>query len=304
MLPYLDTPSHLTLFYEVKADLSEEDVQHLSEARIKFIQPGIEALATSTLKLMKKGTNAFQNLRLLRNCVMYDVYPIWNLLIGFPGEEEDVYKKYVHDMPLLTHLPPPSGVFPVRFDRFSPYFTQPEQYALDLHPCDYYEMIFPFGEETLKNLAYYFVDNNFGAAYVLNTIRWLDKLRNEFNMWWKLWHAREVAELHPQLFFKEGKDCMMIYDSRSGRAVEYQISPTTKLVLEYLAEPRRLSDLSKLDLASHFDLDEEIATLTSHGLIFEEDKRFISLVLPQEPPSMSVNAVNVYQVKKKTTNSN
>ncbi|HET7287218.1 MAG TPA: RiPP maturation radical SAM C-methyltransferase, partial [Pyrinomonadaceae bacterium] len=80
VLPHLKTPDNVAMFYEVKADLSESDVQTLAKARVRFIQPGIESLATSTLKLMKKGTSAFRNLALLKFCAMYDIEPIWNLL--------------------------------------------------------------------------------------------------------------------------------------------------------------------------------------------------------------------------------
>ncbi len=119
VLPHLKTPENVSLFYEVKADLSESDVQTLAKARVKIIQPGIESLATSTLKLMKKGTSAFRNLALLKFCAMYGIEPGWNLLIGFPGEGADVYRKYIDDLPLFTHLFPPTGAYPVRFDRYS-----------------------------------------------------------------------------------------------------------------------------------------------------------------------------------------
>jgi hypothetical protein len=120
VLPFVDTPPTMELFYEVKADLSEEDFRVLAKARVLSIQPGIEALNTSTLKWMRKGTSVFQNLQFLINSVRYGIYPAWNLLIGFPGEELEVYEKYLEDMPLLYHLTPPGGVHPVRFDRFSP----------------------------------------------------------------------------------------------------------------------------------------------------------------------------------------
>lgn len=53
----------MSMFYEVKADLSEADMEVLAKTGVKFIQPGIESLATSTLKLMKKGTSAFRKRR-------------------------------------------------------------------------------------------------------------------------------------------------------------------------------------------------------------------------------------------------
>src|SRR5262249_27521165 len=142
VLPQLETPKNVTLFYEVKADLKEREMAVMAQARVLHIQPGIEALSTTTLKLMRKGTTSFQNLKFLKHCLRYSVKAFWNLLVGFPGEPEEVYKKYYDDLPLLLHLQPPSGAFPVRFDRFSPYYTRAQEYGLKLNPCEFYEMIY------------------------------------------------------------------------------------------------------------------------------------------------------------------
>ena len=64
-------------------------------------------------------------------------------LVGFPGETEQVFRKYVDDLPLFVHLQPPSGVYPVRFDRYSPYFNKAEEYRLDLHASDWYQYVYP-----------------------------------------------------------------------------------------------------------------------------------------------------------------
>ncbi|MFD2350415.1 RiPP maturation radical SAM C-methyltransferase [Nonomuraea ferruginea] len=124
VLPRLRPPSGASIFYEVKVGLDQQDMSEMARAGVDRIQPGIEALSTGTLKLMKKGSSAFQNIQLLKNCVRYGIAPAWNLLIGFPGEPESTFAKYLGDLPSLAHLPPPEGVFPVRFDRYSPYFNQ------------------------------------------------------------------------------------------------------------------------------------------------------------------------------------
>lgn len=273
VLPFLETPDNMTIFYEVKADLTAQDVQILSKARVKQVQPGIESLATSTLKLMRKGTNAFQNLRLLKHCVMYDVFPVWNLLIGFPDEDKEVYEKYIQDLPLLTHLPPPTGVYPVRFDRFSPYFTGAEDYELQLSPCNFYELTYPFSKESLQNLAYYFTDTNFVADYFVTMLEWIDMIRSKFERWRELW-----AGIHPVLFLKEVDGTNFIYDSRSGEKIEYQISDTAKRLLDTLAQPKKYTDLVTQEGAQ---LESEFAFLRDQGLLFQEGERSMSLVLPE-----------------------
>jgi magnesium-protoporphyrin IX monomethyl ester (oxidative) cyclase len=297
VLPFLDTPPNVTLFYEVKADLSEQDIQALSQARVNVIQPGIEALSTSILKLMKKGTTAFQNLRLLKHCATYEVFPLWNFLMGFPGEKEEVYQKYLHDLPLLHHLPPPTTLYPLRFDRYSPYFTLAEEYGLDLEPFASYELIYPFSKESLRNLAYYFTDQNQQADYSVTLNQWFGKMRAQAEQWKRAWQQRgEMQGLwgkwyqqkHPQLLFKQQGHETIIYDSRSGKPLRYQISDTSKRVLQYLDQPHRKADLIKqFDHLSHLDIEQEIAFLQDRGLLFEEDDRYLSLVLPGEPSTSS-----------------
>ncbi len=286
VLPLLTPPPNVDLFYEVKADLSEEDVKTLSRARVKSVQPGIESLATSTLKLMKKGTSVFQNLLLLKHCTTHDVFPNWNLLIGFPGEEEAVYKKYVKDLPLLVHLPPPSGVHPVRFDRYSPYFTQAEKYQLDLQPLDYYELTYPFSRESLANLAYYFEDQNVGAKYKLEMSMWIDKVREQVNIWLTRWYNDEQK---PKLYFKQKGDSTVVFDSRSSKVIEHVLSDAARQALEQLSKVGRIADLNtRLSHIPNFDGAREVALLQELGLVFQEHDRYLSLVLPSDPKPMSI----------------
>ena len=286
LFPTLDTPTDTYLFYEVKADLSEEDIKVLSKARVKRIQPGIESLATSTLKLMKKGTSAFQNISFLKNCVSNDIFPAWNLLVGFPGEEADVYRKYVVDLPLLVHLPPPYGVFPVRFDRYSPYFVKAKEYGLDLHPFDFYGMSYPFDEESLSNLAYYFRDATSNARYTRLMSEWIDRVRERVDWWQSRWHNVDQL-LPPKLQFKDNST--VVYDSRSGRALERQVGDVGKQVLDFLhGRPADISRIAAgLSHLSGTDFAKEVALLRSRGLVFQEGDRYLSLVLAREAPPMT-----------------
>ncbi|HEY7557691.1 MAG TPA: RiPP maturation radical SAM C-methyltransferase [Candidatus Binatia bacterium] len=281
VFPFLRPPPHVSIFYEVKADLNEQELETLARARVKNIQPGIESLATSTLKLMKKGTTVFQNLSLLKNCVVHDIFPRWNLLVGFPGEGEEVYKKYVEDIPLLTHLWPPSGVFPVRFDRYSPYFVRAKQYGLDLHPYDFYNLVYPFGEEVLANMAYYFKDHNINTDYFQVMVKWLGSIREKVEAWRTRWLGDSKAS-PPLLVFNNTGNRMIVYDSRGTAAVEHLMSNLGVAVLELLTKPGKV-----MDLAAHFksipdhELEKELAWLQERGLVFQEGDRFMSLVLPQ-----------------------
>ena len=278
VLPYLDTPEGMAMFYEVKADLSEDDFRVLKKSRVLRVQPGIEALNTSTLKLMRKGISVFQNVQFLVNAVRYGIEPAWNLLIGFPREEIEVYEKYLGELHLLTHFHPPQGVFPIRFDRFSPYYEEAAEYGLELQPLDWYALTYPWPGEALANLAYYFADQNYAAPYAMNAARMVSKLREKVERWKALWKGPRK----PELRVTERNGQAYVFDSRAGVPVEYPIAGSTHRVLEALATAKKPANVAR-ELEG-VDVDAEIATLLQRGLVFHENERYISLVVPPVNP--------------------
>lgn len=275
VLPFLDTPEGCSLFYEVKADLGEDEFRTLARARVLRIQPGIEALNTSTLKLMRKGTSVFQNLGFLINARRYGIRPDWNLLIGFPGEEIEVYEKYERELHLLTHLHPPSGVFPVRFDRFSPYHEEAVAYGLELAPLDWYAFTYPWPEEVLMDLAYYFSDQNPLAPYALHVARMVGPLRAKVDAWKALWFD---GGARPELRLEERGGEAYVFDSRSGEPREHPLTGDERGVLEGLATARKPASLATE--LPHVDVDAVLGRLLERGLVFHEGERYMSLVVP------------------------
>jgi ribosomal peptide maturation radical SAM protein 1 len=300
VLPMLETPPDMEIFYEVKADLSEEDFAVLAGSKVKRIQPGIESLATSTLKLMRKGTTAFQNVNFLKMCAVYGIKPDWNLLIGFPGEGAEVYRRYLETIPLLVHLEPPSGVFPVRFDRFSPYYNQAQKYGLDLHPMDFYSFVYPFDEGTLKDLAYYFADHNVRAEYFTTVAQWIGPLQAVIGQWLARWEDPDKS-LSPRLEFKG--DSHTICDSRSGVDVEYSVGPAGKAILKYLSKPTWTEDVLKVFSREYgSDITRQLEFLKGKRLLFQEGERLMSLVLDRERKKSARDSVlSKGQVEGKNT---
>jgi magnesium-protoporphyrin IX monomethyl ester (oxidative) cyclase len=281
VLPRLETPPGTSLFYEVKADLSDADFRVLADARVTFIQPGIESLSTGTLKLMRKGTTSFQNIALLKSCLRHGVDPAWNLLVGFPGEPGSVYEKYLEDLPSLFHLPPPIGVSPVRFDRYSPYFTRAGEYGLALKPFDFYGMTYPFEEAQLAELAYYFYDDRLDSDYITDMLEWIDELRGLVQAWRAAWTAG-TAPVRPTLHVERRPAGPVLVDTRPGRRVEQPLSSTTCRVLELLDRPMDAERLASAGIPG-CDPAAELDFCRRHGLLFSERGRFMSLVLPDAP---------------------
>ncbi len=150
--------SNSAIFFEIKANLSRKHVAQLRDAGIVWIQPGIESLNSRLLKLMDKGVTALQNIRLLKYTAEFGIGAAWNLLFGFPGEDPEDYREMAALMPLLAHLQPPYvSCSPVRVHRFSPLFVKHKAFGItDVEPTQAYYEFYPFDQDAVSRLAYYF----------------------------------------------------------------------------------------------------------------------------------------------------
>jgi ribosomal peptide maturation radical SAM protein 1 len=145
------------LFYEVKANLSREQVRILHSAGVHRIQPGLESLSDHVLELMRKGTTALRNIQLLKWCKAYNISVDWNILYGFPGETQEDYAAMLKLLPSIRFLQPPTACGPIRLDRFSPYHNSPAEFGfINVRPIAPYQYLYPFDDKSLHRIAYYF----------------------------------------------------------------------------------------------------------------------------------------------------
>lgn len=198
-------------FYEVKANLTLDQVAALSRAGIKAVQPGIESLSTPVLRLMRKGVLARQNLALLRYGAITDVLIKWNLLYAFPGDRAEHYAEMAALLPAMHHLTPPNGLVHLSLDRFSPYFDHADQHGIsDIEPLPAYAKVFP-PHANVRALAYHF------AA------RWpsgiLDAPQVLADLWRKVqdWRAAWATDPAPVLrVTPQGPGRWLLVDTRGG----------------------------------------------------------------------------------------
>jgi magnesium-protoporphyrin IX monomethyl ester (oxidative) cyclase len=165
-------------------------------------------------------------------------------------------------------------VYPIGFVRFSRYFEDPDAFGLKLRPQDFYRLTFPFEDEAVANLAYHFVDEH---ADTENMDRWLDTLNKQVAAWRERWMGKD-GRPQARLCFLE--DEPTVYDSRSGEEREYSLTEQTKRVLDLLVQPTTALQVTNAFAdVSGFDAQREIAFLQERDLLFEENGRYLSLVV-------------------------
>jgi ribosomal peptide maturation radical SAM protein 1 len=158
LMPRLrDAGLDLTFEYELKTNLTRAQVEALVAAGLAAAQLGVESLSTAVLRRMRKGVTAVQNVQTLKWLSATGIEVKWNFLYDVPGEDSADYEALPLLLSKLTHLVPPQADGPVRLDRFSPYHQDPGAFGLPApRPVPAYRHVFPFPDDVLSRLAYYF----------------------------------------------------------------------------------------------------------------------------------------------------
>ena len=190
-----------TIFYETKANLRRDQIELLAQAGIRWIQPGIESLDDSALKLLDKGNTTLINLQLLKWCSELGIDVAWNLLSGIPGGSDDWYANMASWLPAIFHLQPPTGVARIRYDRFSPYQMRPQDFDLTLQPSRTYPYVYPLADESLMRLAYSFEDSKRPRHMhrAVSDEPGHEQLQEAVLYWNDLWrHAKPVLQVYAE----------------------------------------------------------------------------------------------------------
>lgn len=280
-LPRLrDAGYDLRIFYEVKPNLTRDQVHLLRTAGLDLIQPGIESLSTHVLRLMRKGVTAFQNIRLLKWCAEEGIGVLWNLLYGFPGEPPEEYTRMADLVPSLVHLAPPD-FGSLRLDRFSPYADRPDQWGLEvLGPLPHYRLIYLTDESTLNDLAYAFTYRHLDGR---EPTFYVEPLRRAVEVW------RQNNEIgYRTLRFRRGPRLLVIHDRRPGlEAADYTFEGAeAQLHLACGDGATAVEAWNALDPAD-LTVDEVqgfLNELVALRLAYEENGRYLTLALPANLP--------------------
>jgi ribosomal peptide maturation radical SAM protein 1 len=264
------------LFYEVKANLTREQVKLLALGGVTRIQPGLESLSSHVLGLMRKGVRAAQNVNLLRWAHYYRVDVAWNLLRGFPGETGEDYAGQAAVVPHLVHLQPPSGVSRIWLERFSPLFTDPAGFGVRWRrPERSYRYVYPAGVD-LDQAAYFF---EYELADALPDEAYTG-LAGAVDGWVERWAVGPP----PVLTFWSAPGYVQIYDGRHpGREGTYAFSGfLAEVYLACVDRPitapavrARLGDDRPVG-----EIEEALAEFGRRGLMFLDGSLAVALALP------------------------
>lgn len=280
LLPALvERETDFDLFYEIKANLDRSRIEQLATAGVRAIQPGIESLSSTVLRLMDKGIKASTNVNALRWATHHQMTVSWNVLYGFPGETDEDYSMQAELAERIIHLHPPLFMGRLMMERFAPMFDDRERFPVKfLEPERGYSMVYPPSYDLAK-LAYFF-DYEFQDSLPDATYERLHKVVAD---WQQAWEDDASA---PRLELWRSPDVIHIEDHRTPSApVDWTFEGDLRaLYLACFDRPRSARHVAE-DLQLGLDaatIERALDGFTERGLMMRDDKLFLALAIPPQ----------------------
>jgi len=275
----------LDIFIETKSNLSKRQIHTLAQGGVKVMQPGIESLSAATLREMDKGVSPIQNLACLKWSSYYNVHISWNILLGFPGETVEDYRRQIDLIPSLVHFPPPESVGRLWLERFSPYFTDPDRYGITITgPGVAYDYVYDPTRMNLSKVAY---DFEYEVKQRVDPL-----LVQELTNLTDAWKRRYTSAEKPFLYYVKGMGFVTVYDGRTeGKPARKRYDGSAAVIIEFCNEAPKIFESIRQEIGKHpvfastplESIQQSMAELIADRILYEEKGKYFTLALPANP---------------------
>jgi len=274
----------LDVFIETKSNLHKSQIRTLAVGGVKCMQPGLESLSLNQLKAMDKGVTPMQNIVCLKWSFYYRVAVSWNILLGFPGETNEDYRRQLEVIPSLLHLQPPESTGKLWLERFSPYFMKPQEYGVRITgPGTAYEYVYDARLVDLRKIAYDF-------EYELDDWTVDPHVYQELVSAIDGWRRVHASNDRPFLYYSKALNYVTVYDGRTpGSPVRRRYDGLAGQVIEICNEAAKSIEQIQSALArdpgraDDEPLDPVLAELTARRILYEERGKYFTLAIPEHP---------------------
>jgi len=269
------------IFIEVKSNLTREQIRTLAHGGINVVQPGIESFSVNQLRDMDKGVRPMQNILFLKWAMYYGIDVTWNILTGFPGETDEDYRVQTELIRPLIHLQPPLGVGDLYLERFSPYFTRPEEYGVRIDgPGEAYRYVYDSPDIDLMKVAYDFEFTNGNRID--------PKLVSALREAVAHWRARFETDRPPYFIFSKSARFITLYDGRPDAGTRKMRYPdVAKEVIAHCNDKARGEEQIHAHLGEALPgiatprlIDDALAELVGQQVLYAERGKYLTLALP------------------------
>jgi ribosomal peptide maturation radical SAM protein 1 len=271
----------LRVFSEIRATTTYPELSLMASAGIQEVQIGIEALATSLLKKLNKGTTAVQNLEIMRDCEALGIKNYSNLILHFPGSDEQDVTETLRNLDFVRPYRPLKAVG-FWLGLGSPVWQNPEFYQIKAvfnHPN--WKSLFPGNVRAAMKFMIQAYRGNLGHQRQI----WRP-VAEKVEAWRHNYNALSTRlQGSPALELRDGGDFLIIRQHRiDHESIHHRLVGTSRRIYLHCQRHRSVKQIRKRFPA--FAEDKILAFLkmmVGKKLMFQEGDRYLSLAIPVRP---------------------
>ncbi len=265
-------------FAEIRAITDPKKMAQYQRGGLSSIQVGIEALSTSLLKRMGKGTTTIENIATMRQSAENDIVLDGNLITQFPGSTLEEVDETLETLEfVLPYNPLISASFFLGYG--SPVYAQPGAYgirALTHHPMN--KKLFP--QYVLDNMQPLIKGYRGDRQY--QRILWKPVSKKLGS--WHAFHLKRIQSNIPPLSYRDGGSFLIIRQERKDSTVlQHRLKGASRAIYLYCTTIRTMDEIAgAFNTIPVEKIRSFLIDLTKKYLVFSEQNRYLSLAIRQK----------------------
>ncbi len=262
-------------FAELRAVYQRKHYHLMRQGGLHWVQIGIEALSTSLLKRLNKGTTAIDNVAAMRHCEEAGLLLEGNLILEFPLSTREEMEESLLNLDFVFPFRPLTTVsFWLGYG--SPVFRDYKSFGLKaIYPHSHYRILFP--KEVFKGLVP--LAWSYRGDRVFQRRLWRS-VREKVLRWQKCYLALSKTK-GPLLAYRDGGRFILIRQVLpQGKVLHHRLTGMGRKVYLFLTDIRNFSEIkNKFTSLKEDELKKFLYDMVQKRLIFQENNRYLALAI-------------------------
>ena len=265
------------IFCEIRTTTPRQVLADMKHAGVREVQIGIEALSTSLLKKLKKGTTAIQNLEIMKHCEELGILNSSNLIFQFPGSDSEDVAETLRNLEFALPFQP------MRFVHFwlglgSPVWHNPQAFGLK-SVCNHHNWVILFPHWITKSIA--FMIQSYRGDLVRQRKLW-QPVKQKVRDWVKSYaEFHKVSESTPILSYRDGRDFLIIKQKQlKTDSMTHRLVDTSREIYLFCGQHRSLKRIvHQFPHVGEEKIRPFLNMMVEKKLMFAEHDNYLSLAV-------------------------
>lgn len=262
-------------FAEIRGTSEVKRLQRYRRGGLTTIQVGIEALSTSLLGKMDKGSSSMDNIAMMKLCAEENITLEGNLIVDFPTTTTGEIQETITNLAYVLPYPPlePASFF---LGYGSPIYNNLKQFSIrSILPHTKTKLLFP--KQCYEAMT--MLISSYRGDKTVQQKSW-EPVRKIIDDWHTFHKTRKNRDI-PALSYRDGENFLIIrQELTSGTTLHHRLRGISRKIYLAAPIPTPIDDIGKMfPKVKNKALTTFIEDMCSKRLMFQENGKTISLAV-------------------------